>query len=91
MPIKFLLDLQKPVWVNYVLLLGILKLVSLLLFIYPKTHKVGFLFLCCYLGGALSIELAGGEPPVSSMLLVVIWVSVYLKDKLMFVETPVAV
>ena len=70
----------------YIKLLGIIELGSLALFLYPKTYKLGFLLLCSYLGGALSIELASGQPPMVAFFLAVIWVSVYLRDKLMFLS-----
>lgn len=72
---------------NYITLFGVIELVSVALFIYPKTHKVGFLLLCSYLGGALSIELAGGQPPMATIFLILIWVGVYLKDKTVFAAT----
>ena len=69
---------------SYITFIGCIELISLILFIYPKTYKIGFLLLCCYLGGALSIELAGGQPPMAAIFLIMLWVSVYLKDKWMF-------
>jgi hypothetical protein len=68
----------------YVRFLGIIELLSLALFIYPKTYKFGFLLLCSYLGGALSIELAHGKPPVAAVLLAVLWTAVYLRNKNVF-------
>ena len=75
---------------NYVLLFGIIELVSLILFLVPKTHKIGFLLICCYLGGALSIELASGQPPVAAILLAVIWTAVFLRDKYVFLPADTA-
>ena len=75
---------------NYITLLGVIELGSLALFIFPKTYKLGFLLLCSYLGGAMSIELATGQPPMAAIFLAVIWISVFLRNKLMFVETGVA-
>jgi hypothetical protein len=69
---------------SYALLFGIIELASVALFLYPKTYKLGFLLLCCYLGGALSIELAGGQAPTAAVLLTVLWISVYLRDKFLF-------
>lgn len=70
---------------SYITLFGIIELISVALFIYPKTYKIGFLLICCYLGGALSIELASGQPPMAAIFLTLIWISVYLKDKGMFI------
>lgn len=71
---------------SYITLIGVIELISVALFLIPKTTKVGFLLLCSYLGGALVIELAGGQPPMAAIFLAVIWVSVYLRDKFMFLQ-----
>lgn len=71
----------------YIALLGIIELISVALFLFPKTYKVGFLLICSYLGGALSIELATAQPPSAAIFLSIIWISVFLKDKLMFFTT----
>ena len=71
----------------YIKFLGIIELVSLALFIYPRTYKIGFLLLCSYLGGAMSIELASGQPPMAALFLTIIWVSVFLRDRLMFLQS----
>lgn len=71
---------------NYLMLIGMIELVSVALFLFPRTSKVGFLLLCSYLGGAIAIELASAQPPVAAVFLAVIWVAVYLRNKLMFVD-----
>jgi hypothetical protein len=68
----------------YIKLLGVIELISVALFIYPKTYKVGFLLLCSYLGGAMSIELSGGQLPMAGVFIALIWTSVFLKNKEMF-------
>jgi hypothetical protein len=71
---------------SYITLFGIIELISVALFLYPKTYKIGFLLICCYLGGALSIELASAQPPSAAIFLTIVWISVFLKDKLMFIN-----
>ena len=46
----------------YIKLFGIIEVISLILFFYPKTYKIGFYLLCCYLGGALATENGVGRP-----------------------------
>jgi hypothetical protein len=77
--------LTKAGFGNIIFALGLIELGSVALFLIPKTHKVGFLLLCGYLGGATAVELAGQEFPVAAVLLAVIWVAVYLRNKAMFV------
>ena len=69
---------------SYIKLFGVIEIAAVLMLFYSKTYKIGFLLLCCYLGGALSIELAGGQPPMATVFLILIWVGVYLKDKTVF-------
>ncbi|MES2381691.1 MAG: DoxX family protein [Bacteroidota bacterium] len=69
---------------SYITLLGIIEILAVALFVYPKTSRIGFLLLCCYLGGALSIELASGHPPMAAAFLTLLWVSVFLSNKAMF-------
>lgn len=72
---------------SYISLFGVIELVAVTLFLYPKTYKIGFLLICCYLGGALSIELATAQPPSAAIFLTIVWIAVFLKDKLMFLNT----
>lgn len=69
---------------NYITLFGIIELMAVALFVHPKTNKIVFLLICCYLGGALSIELANGQKPTAAALLVLLWVSVFLTNKAIF-------
>lgn len=71
---------------NYVTLLGIIELTSVALFLIPKTHKIGFLLICSYLGGAIAIELAAGRVPSAAVFLAIVWISVFLRNKLMFLQ-----
>lgn len=69
---------------NFITLIGVIELLSVALFLYPKTYKIGFLLLCSYLGGAMCIEMAGGQPPMAAVFIAIIWISVFLRDKNMF-------
>lgn len=75
---------------NFITLFGIIELAAVGLFWFPKTYKIGFLLMSCYLAGALSIELSGGGTPTAAFLLVVLWIGLYLKNKLMFVQPAIA-
>src|SRR6516162_740082 len=54
---------------NYLSALAIAELIFVALFLYPKTYKIGFLFLSCYLAGAMALEIAGGRFPTMGVLL----------------------
>ena len=84
---KMIDSLGKAGLANYVILFGIIELLSVVLFWIPKTRNIGFFLLCSYLGGALSIELAGGHSPIAALLLLIIWTAVYIKDRSMFLRS----
>jgi CBS domain containing-hemolysin-like protein len=71
---------------NFITIIGVIELLSVILLWIPKTSKIGFLLLCSYLGGAICIELAGGQAPSAAIFLAVLWVAVYLRDKSIFLQ-----
>lgn len=79
---------SKSALINYLTLIGIIELVSVMLFLIPKTAKAGFLLLCSYLGGAMSIELAAGEFPIAAFFIALIWLSAFLTNREMFLSAP---
>jgi hypothetical protein len=74
----------------YIFLFGLIELVAVVLLFIKKTYKVGFLLLCCYLGGALAVELGSAQFPTAAVLLILLWIGSYLRDKSHF-KTSVAV
>jgi len=70
---------------NYYRGLGVLKLIFLVLYIYPKTFKLGFLLLCCFFGGAMATLLSHQMSPLPPAIpLMVLWIATYLRDKSVF-------
>lgn len=74
---------------NYILLFGLIELAAVGLMLFRQTYKTGFLLLCCYLGGALAVELSAGKFPTAALLLVLLWIGVYLRNPTMFKAIPV--
>lgn len=71
---------------NYLPLMAISEFIFVALFLYPKTYKIGFLFFTCYLAGAMALEISGGRFPVMAIFLTMIWISVFLRNKSMFIN-----
>ncbi|SFD87963.1 DoxX-like family protein [Chitinophaga sp. CF118] len=69
---------------SHLKVLGVTELIIASLLIYPKTNKIGFLLASCYLGGAFCLELSGGQPPASTIFLTLLWISMFLSNKEMF-------
>ncbi len=61
--------------------LGIVEIVSTLIYLFPKTAVLGAVLLTGYLGGAMATHIRLGEPWYAQFGLgVVIWFSLFLRD-----------
>jgi hypothetical protein len=57
-------------------IIAIGELVSVLLFLFPRTHRVGLLLMSAYLGGAIMVHMMKGESfVVPAVVLVLVWVT----------------
>lgn len=73
--------------VSYMKILGILELIYLALFLYPKTMKLGFLLLSCHFAGAMGINLSHGSVPIGPAIpLVITWIAALLRDRSIFFQ-----
>ncbi len=62
--------------------LGILEIVSTLLYLFPRTAVLGAILLTGYMGGAIATHVRIGEPFVLQLLLgVAVWGGLYLRDR----------
>ncbi|MES2734613.1 MAG: DoxX family protein [Bacteroidota bacterium] len=63
------------------LLIGIGELLTIILFIIPRTSSLGVLLLSAYVGGAIVTHMAQGESYLfPSILLVVVWIANWLRN-----------
>ncbi|MBO0948379.1 DoxX family protein [Fibrella forsythiae] len=69
-----------------VLFLGAMEVGFALLFLYPKTMKLGFILLSCYFAGAIATELSHGMPLNAVTPIVLVWIATYLRDKTAFLS-----
>ncbi|CCG99925.1 hypothetical protein FAES_1916 [Fibrella aestuarina BUZ 2] len=69
---------------QYAILLGCMEIGFALLFLYPKTIKLGFILLSCYFAGAIATELSHGTPFNAVLPMVLIWISAFLRDRSVF-------
>jgi hypothetical protein len=70
---------------SYLAALGILELVLLLLFVWPRTALLGAVLFTALLGGTVASHLRAGSPLASHTLFgvylgVFLWVALYLRD-----------
>lgn len=63
------------------IIIAIGEIVSALLFLVPKTNKLGTVLLSSYLGGAIIIHMTGGMPiTMPSVVLILVWVTGILRN-----------
>lgn len=66
---------------DVILPLGVVELTCALLYAIPQTAVLGAILLTGYLGGAVSIHVAAGEPPIGAIVAgVLVWTGLGLRD-----------
>lgn len=66
--------------------LGLMEITFAVLFVFPKTMRIGFILLSCYFAGAMATELSNdGSMLNPAVPLSLIWITAYLRDKYLFV------
>lgn len=66
---------------NWGTIIAIGEVVSALLFLFPKTNKIGTLLLSSYMGGAIIIHMTGATSILMpSVILILVWVVAYLRN-----------
>lgn len=69
---------------SYIQVFGIIELAAVALVCFKTTYKAGFLLLCCYLGGALAVEIGAGKFPTAALLLTLLWIGMFMRDPSLF-------
>lgn len=61
--------------------LAILEIISITLFLIPRTMHYGFFLICSYLGGAIAVNLfTGSSSPIApAFILALFWLALYFK------------
>lgn len=81
-------SLTKAGVLEYINILAGLEIISLVLWLYPKTSTIGFFLLCCFFGGAIATEI---KQPMSMLgpiaILILIWVATYFRHPDLFFGT----
>lgn len=69
--------------------LGLMEMIFALLFVFPKTMRIGFILLSCYFAGAMATELShDGSILNPATPLILIWITAFLRDKSLFTGSP---
>ncbi|MDD3322391.1 MAG: DoxX family protein [Paludibacter sp.] len=63
------------------IIIAIGEIVSALLFLIPKTNKIGLLLLSSYMGGAIIIHMTEGMSiMIPSVVLILVWITGFLRN-----------
>lgn len=70
---------------QYLAVLGITEIVLVVLFLWDRTMKIGFLLLTGYFGGAMAVELSRGTIFIfPGVILAIVWIAAYLRNASIF-------
>lgn len=70
---------------NSATILGLIEITFIILFAFPKTMRMGFILISCYLAGAMATELShDGSMLNPGIPLVLIWITAFLRDRSLF-------
>jgi hypothetical protein len=70
---------------NNVTYIGMLEVISALLFLLPATRSAGLLLVSSFLGGAIATHLEHGQPVIQpSVVLLLIWLGTWFRHPEMF-------
>lgn len=71
---------------NAAITLGLMEMTFAVLFVFPKTMRIGFILLSCYFAGAMATELShDGSMLNPAVPLSLIWLTAFLRDKSLFI------
>ncbi|WP_456312238.1 DoxX family protein [Pseudomonas shirazensis] len=66
--------------------LGLMEITFAVLFVFPKTMRIGFILLSCYFAGAMATELSNNGSMLNPAVpLSLIWITAFLRDKYLFI------
>jgi len=66
---------------EWITIIAIGEIVSVLIFLFPKTNIFGVLLLSAHMGGAIVIHMSNGEPfIVQTVILILVWVTGFVRN-----------
>ncbi|HEX4851723.1 MAG TPA: DoxX family protein [Puia sp.] len=69
----------------YIPILGVMEIGFALLFIFPGTMRIGFIFLSCYFAGAIATDLSHGMTILNAAFpMVLVWIGTFIRDRKSF-------
>ena len=83
---KQMVDKLQSVGVGpYIPALVLMEISFAILFIFPRTMRIGFVLLSCYFAGAIATDLSHGLSIANAMLpMSLVWIGAFIRDKELF-------
>lgn len=73
---------------EFINLFAAMEIVFTVLFIFPKTFKIGFILLSCYFSGAMATDLSHEHGIFNPLIpIALVWVTAFLRDSSIFLPT----
>ncbi|HEY8936767.1 MAG TPA: DoxX family protein [Cyclobacteriaceae bacterium] len=73
---------------SYAPLFGIMEIAFIILFLIPKTIKIGFILITCYFAGAIATDLSHAGSIFSPVLILsLVWIAAFLRKPDIFYNT----
>ncbi|WP_316807180.1 DoxX family protein [Pedobacter agri] len=67
------------------IILGLMEMTFAILFLFPKTLRIGFILLSCYYAGAMATELShDGSMLNPGIPLMLLWLTAFIRDRQLF-------
>ena len=63
---------------------GIIELICTIIFLVPKTRKIGFLLCVAYIGGVMSAQWTAMSFNLGVVMQILLWIGMYFEDKKLF-------
>lgn len=72
---------------NHIYMLAAIEIIALVLYVIPKTVKIGFLLLTAYYGGAIAFNLTSPIDMIPAIVFtIIIWVLTYIRMPSIFLN-----
>ena len=72
----------------YLEILGTVEIAAAVLYLIPRTQKIGLLLLTAYLGGAMAAEIPYHMVTAPGIPLALVWITAFMRKPEQFIENP---
>lgn len=70
------------------LLVGIIELACAIVFLIPKTRRIGFFLCVAYIGGIMTAQWIGQSFNLGIIMQILLWAGMYFENRSLFVANP---